>query len=209
MHSFQPAPAARSNQFASNAARTDQRTFQRVPINMQGRLMLANYEEYECLVTEMSPGDLHVTCLGRPRTGERVIAYVDHLGRVEGNVVAVDGRGFSMSINATERKREKLAAQLTWLANKHELGLPEDRRHDRLTPRSISSELTLEDGTQYICRIMDLSLSGAAVDLEVRPAIGTAVRLGNMRGRIVRHFMEGVAIEFLSLQSRETLREFL
>ncbi|OCJ12428.1 pilus assembly protein PilZ [Rhizobium sp. AC27/96] len=209
MHLFQPAHATRSSQFAGNGARSDQRTFQRVPINMQGRLMLANYEEYECLVTEMSPGDMYVTCLGRPRAGERVIAYVDHLGRVEGNVVAVDGRGFSMSINATERKREKLAAQLTWLANKHELGLPEDRRHDRLTPRSTSSELTLEDGTMYVCRIMDLSLSGAAVDLEVRPPIGTAVRLGNMRGRIVRHFMEGVAIEFLSLQSRETLREFL
>ncbi len=209
MHSFQPAHATRPNQMASNAIRNDQRTFQRVPINMQGRLMLASYEEFECLVTEMSPGDLYVTCAGRPRADERVIAYIDHLGRVEGNVVAVDGRGFSMSINATERKREKLAAQLTWLANKHELGLPEDRRHDRLTPRSIRSELTLEDGSQYVCRIMDLSLSGAAVDVEVRPAIGTPVRLGNMRGRIVRHFMEGVAIEFLSLQSRETLREFL
>ncbi|MGO7428933.1 PilZ domain-containing protein, partial [Rhizobium ruizarguesonis] len=39
--------------------------------------------------------------------------------------------------------------------------------------------------------------------------IVTAVRLGNMRGRVVRHFVEGVAIEFLSIQSRETLREFL
>jgi hypothetical protein len=69
--------------------------------------------------------------------------------------------------------------------------------------------LTLEDGTLYVCRIMDLSLSGAAVDVEARPPIGMPVRLGNMRGRVVRHFMEGVAIEFLSLQSRETLREFL
>ncbi|CAN7290626.1 PilZ domain-containing protein [Rhizobium rhizogenes] len=209
MHSFQPAQTMRPNQMAGNAPRNDQRTFQRVPINMQGRLMLASYEEYECLVTDMSPGDMYVTCLGRPRANERVVAYIDHLGRVEGHVVAVDGRGFSMSINATDRKREKLAAQLTWLANKHELGLPEDRRHDRLTPRSINSELTLEDGTLYVCRIMDLSLSGAAVDVEARPPIGMPVRLGNMRGRVVRHFMEGVAIEFLSLQSRETLREFL
>ncbi|MEZ2219505.1 PilZ domain-containing protein [Rhizobium sp. RCC_161_2] len=209
MQSFQPAQTTRPNQMAGNATRSDQRTFQRVPINMQGRLMLASYEEFECLVTDMSPGDMYVTCLGRPRTNERVVAYIDHLGRVEGNVVAVDGRGFSMSINATDRKREKLAAQLTWLANKHELGLPEDRRHDRLTPRSTTSELTLEDGTVHVCRIMDLSLSGAAVDVEARPPIGTPVRLGNMRGRVVRHFMEGVAIEFLSLQSRETLREFL
>ncbi|MQB42983.1 PilZ domain-containing protein [Rhizobium sp. ICMP 5592] len=209
MHSFQPAQPTRPNQMVGGASRNDQRTFQRVPINMQGRLMLASYEEFECLVTEMSPGDMYVTCLGRPRANERIVAYIDHLGRVEGNVVAIDGRGFSMSINATDRKREKLAAQLTWLANKHELGLPEDRRHDRLTPRSTTSELTLEDGTLYVCRIMDLSLSGAAVDVEARPPIGTPVRLGNMRGRVVRHFMEGVAIEFLSLQSRETLREFL
>lgn len=209
MHSFQPDQSTRSNLTARTAPRNDQRTFQRVPINMQGRLMLASYEEFECMVTDMSPGDMYVTCLGRPRADERVVAYIDHLGRVEGNVVAVDGRGFTMSINATDRKREKLAAQLTWLANKHELGLPEDRRHDRLTPRTTQSELTLEDGTRYVCRIMDLSLSGAAVDVEMRPPIGTPVRLGNMRGRVVRHFIEGVAVEFLSIQSRETLREFL
>jgi hypothetical protein len=76
-------------------------------------------------------------------------------------------------------------------------------------PRETQTEITLEDGTQYTCRIMDLSLSGAAIDVEVRPAIGTPLRLGNMRGRVVRHFVEGVAIEFLSLQSRDTLREFL
>jgi hypothetical protein len=203
MHSFQQAQAPRI------APRPEQGVFQRVPIHMQGRLMLANYEEYECTVIDMSPGDMYVTCNGRPRSNERVVAYIDHLGRVEGYVQTVDARGFTMSINATERKREKLAAQLTWLANKHELGLPEDRRHDRLTPREAQTELTLEDGTRYICRIMDLSLSGAAIDVEVRPALGTAIRLGNMRGRVVRHFSEGVALEFLSLQSRETLREFL
>jgi hypothetical protein len=202
MHSFQQAQTQR-------APRPEQGVFQRVPINMQGRLMLANYEEYECMVIDMSPGDMYVTCIGRPRSNERVVAYIDHLGRVEGHVQTVDARGFTMSINATERKREKLAAQLTWLANKHELGLPEDRRHDRLTPRETKSELMLEDGTRYVCRIMDLSLSGAAVDVEARPPLGSAVRLGNMRGRVVRHFSEGVALEFLSLQSRETLREFL
>lgn len=203
MHSFEPVQKMRI------APRMDQRTFQRVPINMQGRLMLANYDEFECMVIDMSPGDMYVTCLGRPRTDERVIAYIDHLGRVEGHVLSIDSRGFNMSINATDRKREKLAAQLTWLANKHELGLPEDRRHDRLMPKNVAVELTLDDDTVFKCRILDLSLSGAAVDVEIRPALGMAVRLGNMRGRVVRHFMEGVAIEFLTLQSRDTLREFL
>ena len=41
-----------------------------------------------------------------------------------------------MTISATPRKRDKLAAQLTWLANRHILGLPEDRRHGRIAPRN-------------------------------------------------------------------------
>ena len=41
-----------------------------------------------------------------------------------------------MTIGATARKRDKLAAQLTWLANRDILNLPEDRRHDRIVPRN-------------------------------------------------------------------------
>jgi hypothetical protein len=183
--------------------------FQRVGINVAGRLMLEDHEEYTCQVTDMSPGDVSILCAGRPRMDERVIAYLEHIGRLEGYVLSVNPAGFVMSITATERKREKLAAQLTWIANKHELGLPEDRRHDRLTPRQTRSEIVLDDGRRYSCRIMDLSLSGAAIDIDIRPALGTPIKLGHMRGRVVRHFMEGVAIEFSSVQSRESLTEFL
>jgi hypothetical protein len=203
MYSFQQAsPAARQPQ-------SDQRNFQRVSVNLSGRLMTANHDEYECTVLDMSPGDALFTCAARPRMGERIIAYIDHLGRIEGNVALLNDSGFAIQLTATDRKREKLAAQLTWIANKHELGLPEDRRHDRLTPRNTRTELTLDDGRRYPCRIIDLSLSGAAVDIEVRPALGTPVQLGSMKGRVVRHFQEGVAIEFSSVQSKEALTSFL
>ena len=203
MFSFQ----SHQNSTPSAAAAAD--AYQRVAVNLGGRLMLADYEEYPCTATEMSPGDVEFTCMARPRMNERVIAYLDNIGRLEGIVTCVSSAGFSMALQATDRKREKLAAQLTWLANKHELGLPEDRRHDRLTPRQIAVKVTLDDGRRYACRLMDLSLSGAAVDIDIRPPLGTPVRLGNMRGKVVRHFMEGVAVEFDTVQSRESLREFL
>jgi len=203
MYSFQQAsPAARKPQ-------PEQRSFQRVSVNLPGRLMLASHDEYDCTVIDMSPGDAAFLCAARPRMGERIIAYVDHLGRIEGTVALVNDTGFAITLNATDRKREKLAAQLTWIANKHELGLPEDRRHNRLTPRNTSTDLTLDDGRRYPCRIIDLSLSGAAVDIDVRPALGTSVQLGHMKGRVVRHFQEGVAIEFSSIQSKEALTAFL
>lgn len=171
--------------------------------------MLATREEFPCLALEMSPGDVVVECVGAPRIGERVIAYIDHLGRIEGQALQLTDGGFIMSITATDRKREKLAAQLTWLANRHELGLPEDRRHDRLTPRVSRGELRLEDGTSYSCKLVDLSLSGAAIDVETRPEIGTPVFLNGIRGRVVRHFAEGVAIEFAMVQTRESLHALL
>lgn len=203
MYSFQQAsPAARKPQ-------PEQCSFQRVSVNLPGRLMLPNHDEYECTVLDMSPGDASFVCAARPRMGERIIAYVDHLGRIEGSVAVLNDNGFAILLTATDRKREKLAAQLTWIANKHELGLPEDRRHNRLTPRNTRTELTLDDGRRYPCRIIDLSLSGAAIDIDVRPALGTPIQLGNMKGRVVRHFQEGVAIEFSSVQSKEALTAFL
>ncbi len=203
MYSFQQSsPAAKKPQ-------PEQRSFQRVSVNLPGRLMVASHDEYDCTVLDMSPGDAAFQCAARPRMGERIIAYVDHLGRIEGTVAIVNDTGFAIQLNATDRKREKLAAQLTWIANKHELGLPEDRRHNRLTPRNTSTDLTLDDGRRYPCRIIDLSLSGAAVDIDVRPALGTPVQLGHMKGRVVRHFQEGVAIEFSSVQSKEALTAFL
>lgn len=193
---------------AASTPMVDNRAFQRVVVNLQGRLMLADLSEFECKAIDMSPGDIHFQCTAFPQVGERIIAYVDHIGRLEGTVIKLVDHGFIVSLQATERKREKLAAQLTWLANKQELGLPEDRRHERIAPRSARSELGLDDGRTYPCRIIDLSMSGAAVEIEVRPAMGTSVRLGNMRGRIVRHFQEGVAIEFLSQLTRENFEAF-
>ena len=67
----------------------------------------------------------------------------------------------------------------------------------------------LEDGRAYRARIIDLSLSGAAIELTVRPAIGTVLWVGNMRGRVVRHFEDGVAVEFAVVQNRDSLERFL
>lgn len=188
----------------------DQRMFQRVAVSLHGRMLSAAREEVDCVIIDMSPGDAQIEASAHVNVGDRIIAYIDHIGRIEGEVLSLGAKGhFVISINATERKREKLAAQLTWIANKHELGLPEDRRHERVAPRQNRSEIVLDDGRSYPCRIIDLSLSGAAIEISVRPALGTAVQLGNMRGRVVRHFQEGVAIEFSALQTRESLSGLL
>ena len=186
-------------------SRAERRTFQRVRIKIYGRFMLEDRTEHPCQVVDMSPGNvaLRTERVGEP--GEKVIAYIDHIGRIEGVITRTLPDGFAMTVIASDRKRDKLAAQLTWLANKHELDLPEDRRHERVAPRNPMSVLKLGDGRQYQCRIIDLSLSGAAVEIDVKPALGVQVTLGTMRGQVVRHFDDGIAIEFAVVQRHETL----
>ena len=98
-----------------------------------------------------------------------------------------------------------MAAQLTWLANKDILNLPEDRRHERVVPDNRHSTVVLDDGRRYNCKIIDISLSGAAIELAVRPAMNTPVTLGRMRARVIRHFQDGVAVEFVSAQEMMTV----
>jgi hypothetical protein len=174
--------------------------FQRVKISVLGRYMLSDRREFPCQVLEMSPGDAQVIAPVAGEPGEKVIAYIDHLGRVEGSVLELIEGGFVMDVLASARKRDKMAAQLTWLANKDVLNIPEDRRHERVVPDIRHSTVVLDDGRRYNCKIIDISLSGAAIELAVRPAMGTPVTLGRMRARVVRHFQDGVAVEFITAQ---------
>jgi len=191
----------------ARALRDERRRFQRVRVNLLGRYMLADRREFPCQVIDMSPGGMAVIAPVNGRAGERVIAYIDHIGRVEGTLIRQFGNGFAMTIAATPRKRDKLAAQLTWLANRHELGLPEDRRHGRIVPRNPVTQLVLPNGTAMTCRLIDMSLSGAAVVTEERPPIGALVQLGKVQGRIVRHLEQGFAVEFTRLQHPDFLEE--
>ena len=189
------------------ALREERRRFQRVRVNLLGRYMLADRREFPCQVVDMSPGGMAVIAPVNGTAGERVIAYVDHIGRLEGVLVRPFDNGFAMTIAATPRKRDKLAAQLTWLANRHVLGLPEDRRHGRIVPRDPVTQLVLPNGATMKCRLIDMSLSGAAVATDERPPMGTLVTLGKTQGRVVRHLEQGFAVEFTRLQHPDFLEE--
>ncbi len=100
-----------------------------------------------------------------------------------------------------------MAAQLTWLANRHILGLPEDRRHERIIPQNSRTTVTMPNGTTLTCRIVDMSLSGASVASQVTPAVGTTITVGKVQARVVRHIEGGFAVEFARMQHPDSLEE--
>lgn len=174
----------------------ENRRFQRVPVTLFGRYMLESRHEYPCQTIEMSPGDMTLFAPVKAEIGEKVVVYLDELGRFAGVGTRQTNSGFVMTMNLPPMKRDKLADQLTWFANRHAISLLEDRRHDRIVPLMPRTLLRLPDGQEIIAKIKDISLSGVGIETEARPPLGTAVIIGSTPARIVRHFEGGIGAEF-------------
>jgi c-di-GMP-binding flagellar brake protein YcgR len=174
----------------------ERRRHQRVKVVLPGRYMLEDRREYPCRTVDISPGGVAFAGLAKGRIGERVVAYLTQIGRVEGTIARHFDEGFAIQMRLPVLKREKLADQLTWLANRQALGMAEDRRHERITPRFSHATLKMPDGHEYLAKLVDISVSGAALAVAAQPPIGSSVVVGDTAAQIVRHFEGGIAVEF-------------
>ena len=195
--------------FESTSARAtvsrDRRRFHRVYIELQGRFMRADKREYPCHVLNISPGGVAIASSVCGESGERIILYIDHLGRFEGEVVRHFVGGFAVHFSGTAYKREKIANQLTWLVNKYHLDMAEERAHERMAPGRQYVNVATSDGEQHQARVLDVSLGGASVAMRPTPPIGEVVVIGLLRGTIVRHHDLGVGIRFDQIQDPATI----
>jgi hypothetical protein len=178
----------------------DRRRFRRAELALVGRILDARGQERDCRTMDVSPGGARLVAPETPREGDRIVIYLDAIGRVPARVTRqADDDGFGVAFEATAHKREKIAEQLTWLINKDRLGLDDERRDERLAA-SASIAVTLEDGRALYCEVMDFSIVGASLKTaQLRPDIGAWVRLGQTYGRVSRYLEDGFAIDFQAI----------
>jgi PilZ domain len=121
----------------------DRRRYRRVGVALSGRFMRENKEEYPCQAIEMSAGGVALLAPVACEEGERIVAYIQQVGRIEGVVVRLIEGGFVLNILASPAKRERIVNLLTWLINQSSLGLHDQRRHERTAPRISESKIIL------------------------------------------------------------------
>ncbi|GJD97226.1 hypothetical protein OCOJLMKI_4454 [Methylobacterium iners] len=185
------------------------RRHQRVKVALLGRYMLSDRREYPCQTVDMSPGGVRLTCAVLGSLEERIVLYLEHVGRIEGTIARFTPGGLAVQLSATLRKRDKIASQLTWLANRDSLGLPEGRTHERLTPSQPGVTLRLESGREVAARVIDVSMSGVALTTATTPPIGASIMVGRTPGRVVRHFEGGIGVQFMLPISPDRFHEGL
>ena len=201
-----PLSAARQHAVLGAQPSTDQRRHRRVSITLFGRFMRENRDEYPCKVNDISVGGAAVVAPVVVNEGERIVAYLDHLGGLEGTVVRTFGGGFAIQFTTTAHKREKLAAKLTWLLNKDIVSGIEQRRHERIPLPGKHAHVVLDTGETVDCKLLDVSISGASLGTELRPPLGSSLTVGKLRGRVVRYHERGLGVEFVDIQDPEALR---
>ncbi len=187
----------------------ERRRYRRHALTLLGRFMREDKQEYTCRLNDISLGGASAFSDIIPNENERIVAQFEEIGVLEGHVVRRFSDGFAMEFTATHRRRQKLAAQLTWLLNRHELDAADQRRpgHDRiaLIPKPVS--IKMPDGNVYERNVLDVSISGASIQMELRPTIGSHIVVGRLPAKVVRHHDRGIGVEFQHIQQFDRIRE--
>jgi len=181
-----------------------------VAVNIPGRYSLSNrYDSrgkrrvFVCRAINISPTAMVFAAPTKGDVGERVIALLHHIGRVEGVVSRNFDQGFAVKVALSEERRRLLGARISWLVAHDQKKVAERRTNDRFIPSSSQSKLILADGTVEDCLILDLSVTGAAVSAFSTPPVGSSLAVGNVFGRVVRKFSGGFGVRFFERQARD------
>jgi hypothetical protein len=190
----------------------ERRTDVRIIVNIAGRFSLADRRNqrgerrvFACRAVNLSPRAIALASPISVKTGDRVIAQIDHLGKLQGPVARPLERGFVMNIIANEEERDRLADKIEWLEKNKNHDAPDLRSEQRVVPENPYSRMILPDGSNETCLVLDLSISGAALSAATIPEIGTVLAIGSVVGRVVRHFEGGFAVQFIQRQSCENV----
>jgi len=184
----------------------ERRRFRRVKMDLPGRLFLpADRSEGPCTVLDMSPGGVAVASEFVPELGSAVVLYMDGFGRFEGHVVRQDRGGFGLAFACTPSKRERTAEQLIHFLNN---SLGDDsplRRHGRSSGKGFA-KFTRADGQIVHGEVRDISRNGVSLKTDVKPPIGEFILIAQVAGRVCRHHVDGIGIDFVGATAPQPVR---
>ena len=176
-----------------------------MPQTFPARLLMREGGELRGEVTAIDPESALFLTTEEVAEGRPVTAYIEEIGRVDGRVGESATTGFWVNFSIPQNRQPRFIRHLRWLIRRERGLAAAERRHTRYEPLNASARFSLPDGRELACEVIDISLSGAGVRAGIKPAIGTPVTLGRMKGRVVRHLEHGFAIEFLAPLARSDL----
>ncbi|WP_375200858.1 PilZ domain-containing protein [Hyphococcus sp.] len=192
--------AAPSSNGASTDAHDDRRKHRRVELPVKARFLTEKGVECAAEVLNISAAGAMLRTKFPPSLGQSLVLYIDQIGRVEAKVVRSSNNSFAVTYPKRRAKQAKIADNITSAINNRHAGA--DRRTNPRIQQDAPATVLLEDGREVKCSIMDISLTGASLDISPRPPLGTHLVLGRMTAKVVRRHDKGVGVVFTGSAKR-------
>lgn len=98
----------------------EKRRFRRIRLDRSGKVYFPDSaQEAQCRLADISAGGAFIHCKFLRQPGDQAVVYFDELGQFEGRITAVKNNSFTMAFTCSQKKRSKLADQLTVEINRH------------------------------------------------------------------------------------------
>ena len=179
---------------------SDRRKYSRADLPLKARFLNEHGEEFPCIIANISAGGAMVRAKRPPANGSKVVIYVDRLGRFEGTVVRKSDKVFAVTYPKRRAKAAKIADDLIEVVNTGQRST--DRRSTPRIQQDSLAQVELEDGRIARCAILDISLTGASIEIKPRPPLGASLILGRMTAKVVRRHEKGVGVVFTGAAER-------
>ena len=192
--------AEQAHKFETDAEGAERRRHARVELPLKARFLRADGEEHPCLVANISAGGALLRAKNPPAENESVVIYIDDIGRFEARVVRSGKHSFAVDYRGRRAKSARTADSLI-----HALNNQGRRADQRVAPRikqEAHATVRLESGEIVPCSILDISLTGASIEIEPRPPLGAQLTLGKMNAKVVRRHEKGVGVVFSGAAKR-------
>jgi len=177
-------------------------TFQRTRLFLPGQIFdPLNEETADCKVLHLWASGADVQCAANFPPGASLVLYISGFGRFEGHVIPRSNGDVELEFTIREAKRDRLIEKLASFAKDGLLGVTQLREHQRV-PLAMG-RITLQNGEEVACEVLDISLDGVSLKTKERPPVGEIVKLGRSYGRVTRQHDDGIAVQYVKAQDEK------
>ncbi len=175
----------------------NKRRFRRIALNRPAEIVINAIDVYQGHIVNISPGDVALKCKSTVLIGDTAVIYVRDIDILPGRIIRHLPDGFVLSLMLSKTHQEKLTEKLFTQTNSgYQDTIDERRATPRHKKRDERSICRLADGSALFVKVIDISVTGAAVDAARKPEVGTTIRLAQRNGVVIRHTPRGFAISF-------------
>ena len=154
--------------------------------------MLSDGSEFRCRTIDVSATGVAIEAYVVAKLGERVVAYLDELGRIEGLVVRRGEDWFAIEARTSQNRIDRIAQKIAALSG-------ESGEAFAVTPiatRIRSATLRTTFGQDFAVRVSDETEAGAKVLADFKLLPGARVTIDGLRAVVDRDSPDGFLVAF-------------